>query len=68
MNALNVPFNLDEEIDKWWEENNMTTEKFEKICSNWQIQEVRRRDAEMMNNPACMLDFDLVISELEKAF
>jgi len=25
---------LDEETDKWWEENNMTTEKFEIMCSN----------------------------------
>jgi len=25
---------LDEEIGMWWEENDMTTEKFEKICSN----------------------------------
>jgi len=25
---------LDEETDKWWKENNMTTEKFEDICSN----------------------------------
>jgi hypothetical protein len=25
---------LDEEMDKWWEENNMTTEKFEEMCSN----------------------------------
>jgi len=25
---------LDEETDKWWTENNMTTEKFEEICSN----------------------------------
>ena len=25
---------LDEETDKWWEENNMTTEKFEKMCNN----------------------------------
>ena len=25
---------LDEETDKWWKENNMTVEKFEKMCSN----------------------------------
>jgi Txe/YoeB family toxin of Txe-Axe toxin-antitoxin module len=25
---------LDEETDKWWEENNMTAEKFEDMCSN----------------------------------
>ena len=25
---------MDELSDKWWTENNMTTEKFEKMCSN----------------------------------
>ena len=25
---------VDEETDKWWEEHNMTTEKFEEMCSN----------------------------------
>jgi len=25
---------LDEEIDIWWEENNMSTEKFEEMCNN----------------------------------
>ena len=25
---------LDEEIDKWWKENNMTTEKFEEMCND----------------------------------
>jgi hypothetical protein len=25
---------LDEETDKWWKENNMTTEKFEEMCNN----------------------------------
>ena len=25
---------LDEETDKWWKENNMTTEKFEEICND----------------------------------
>jgi hypothetical protein len=25
---------LDEETDKWWQENNMTTEKFEEMFSN----------------------------------
>jgi len=25
---------LDEETDKWWDENDMTVEKFEKMCSN----------------------------------
>ena len=32
----------------------------------WQIQEVKRRDAVMANNPAYLLDADDVISELEK--
>ena len=38
------------------------------VIPDWQIQEVRRRDAEMKNNPAYLLDCDLVISELEKTF
>ena len=25
---------LDEATDKWWEENNMTVEKFEEMCSD----------------------------------
>ena len=25
---------LDKEADKWWEENNMSVEKFEEMCSN----------------------------------
>jgi len=28
---------LDEEIDKWWEENDMTTEKFEDMCNDIHI-------------------------------
>ena len=32
---------------------------------DWQIQEVRRRDATMINNPAYLFDCDKVISELE---
>ena len=36
------------------------------VIPDWQIQEVRRRDAEIKNNPAYLLDCDLVISELEK--
>jgi len=36
------------------------------IVPDWQIQEVRRRDAAMGNNPACLLDADMVISELER--
>ncbi|MDR2907980.1 MAG: hypothetical protein LBU91_08345 [Bacteroidales bacterium] len=33
------------------------------IVPNWQMQEVRRREE---NNTACLLDFDMVIGELEK--
>jgi len=25
---------MDEEMDRWWEKNDMTTEKFEEMCSN----------------------------------
>ena len=25
---------MDEESDKWWKENDMTTEKFEEMCKN----------------------------------
>ena len=25
---------LDEETDRWWKENNMTTEKFEEMCND----------------------------------
>jgi hypothetical protein len=35
------------------------------IVPNWQIQEVRRRDATMKNNPD-LLDCNTVISELER--
>jgi len=38
----------------------------EPIVPNWQIQEVRRRDAIMGNNPACSFDCDMVINELER--
>ena len=38
----------------------------EQVVPDWQIQEVRCRDAAMENNPACLLDCDLVISELER--
>ena len=37
----------------------------ESFIPEWQIQEVRRRDATMENNPAYLLDCDNVISELE---
>ncbi|MCL2511154.1 MAG: hypothetical protein FWF09_03795 [Bacteroidales bacterium] len=36
------------------------------VVPDWQIQEVRRRDAAMINNPAYLLDCDVVISELER--
>jgi len=36
------------------------------IVPDWQMQEVRRRDVAMKNNPTCLLDCDTVISELEK--
>ena len=36
------------------------------VVPEWQMQEVRRRDAIMSNNPVCLLDCDVVISELEK--
>ena len=38
----------------------------ELVVPDWQMQEVRRRDAIMENNPAYLLDCDTVISELEK--
>ena len=38
----------------------------EQFVPEWQMQEVRRRDAFMENNPISMLDCDTVISELEK--
>ena len=37
----------------------------ELLVPDWQIQEVRRRDAAMENNPACLLDCDKAIRELE---
>jgi len=38
----------------------------DEFVSQWQIQEVRRRDAITGNNPDCLLDCDTVIKELEK--
>ena len=38
----------------------------ESVVPDWQIQEVRRRDTVMENNPAYFLDCDMVISELER--
>ena len=37
--------------------------KDEPFVPQWQIQEVRRRDALMVNNPEYLLDCDVVISE-----
>jgi hypothetical protein len=37
LNSVLVDFyqkRLDEELDKWWEEKEMTVEKFEEICSD----------------------------------
>ena len=36
------------------------------VVPDWQIQEVRRRNAAMLNNPACLCDCDMVISKLER--
>jgi len=36
------------------------------VVPDWQMQEVRRRDVSIKNNPAYLLDCDIVISELEK--
>ena len=33
---------------------------------DWQIQEVRHRDATMLNNPTYLLDCDTVIRDLER--
>ena len=38
-------------------------EKF--VVPDWQIKEVRRRDATMINSSAYLLDCDVAISELE---
>jgi hypothetical protein len=38
----------------------------EVVVPQWQIQEVRRRDAIIGNNAACLLDCDTVMSELQK--
>ena len=38
----------------------------EPFVPEWQVQEVRRRDAIMGNNPACLLDCDTVMNELER--
>jgi len=35
------------------------------VVPDWQMQEVRRRDLALKNNPAYLLDCDAVISELE---
>ncbi|MDR2205118.1 MAG: hypothetical protein LBE36_03025 [Flavobacteriaceae bacterium] len=38
----------------------------EETIPDWQIQEVRRRDAEMKNDSFYLLDFETVINELER--
>jgi len=38
----------------------------EPFVPQWQMQEVRRRDVIMGNNPEYLLDCDTVVSELEK--
>jgi len=38
----------------------------EPFVPDWQIQEVRRRDAIIANNPSCLLDCDSVVAELER--
>jgi len=38
----------------------------DELLPQWQIQEVRRRDAIIGNNPDYLLDCDTVISELER--
>ena len=37
----------------------------EPFVPDWQIQEVRRRDAIIADNPSLLLDCDLVVAELE---
>ena len=41
-------------------------QEYEPFIPEWQIQEVRRRDAIIGNNPVCFLDGYKVINELEK--
>ncbi len=43
-------------------------EEDEPFVPQWQIQEVRRRDALMAHNSEYLLDCDTVISELEREF
>ena len=38
----------------------------ELFVPEWQMQEVRRRDAIIEKNPSCLLDCDMVFNELEK--
>ena len=40
-------------------------QEYDPFVPEWQMQEVRRRDAITGNNPVCFLDADEVISELE---
>ena len=40
-------------------------QEYDPLVPEWQIQEVRRRDAITVNNPECFFDVDKAISELE---
>ena len=40
-------------------------QEYDPIVPEWQIQEMRRRDAITGDNPACFHDVDKVMSELE---
>ena len=40
-------------------------QEYDPFVPEWQMQEVRRRDAITGNNPVCFFDGDKVISELE---
>ena len=40
-------------------------QEYDPFVPKWQIQEVRRRDTITNNNPACFLDCDEVIREVE---
>ena len=41
-------------------------QEYDPIVPEWQIQEVRRRDTIIGNNPVCFIDGDKVINALEK--
>jgi hypothetical protein len=50
-----------------WQEKPVSIyiQEYDPFVPEWQIQEVRRRDAITENNPVCFLDGDKVMSELE---